>query len=160
MSFALDLTPDQAQQIIYNVLRGVGLTDVAAKIITAQSGHETNGWTSNVWNSDNNGFGFGYDGAGNYYAFNGIEDSVYALLDWIAGKQAAGTFPDLGTITDETQYATILKSNGYYSDSPTNYAAGIQRWYNDNLTLIAGVSFAGAVAIFLCVYFFIYKKPV
>lgn len=158
MSFAVDLTPDQAQQIIYNVLRGAGLTDVAAKILTGQSGHETNGWTSNVWTSDNNAYGFGYDGDGNYYAFGSIEDSVYAVLDWIGGKQSAGTFPDLSTITDETQYATLLKNNGYYSDSLTNYAAGIQRWYNDNLSLVAGAGVAALVGIGLLFYFIFKKK--
>lgn len=158
MSFAVDLTPDQAEQIIYNVLRGAGLTDVAGKILTGQSGHETNGWTSNVWTSDNNGYGFGYDGEGSYYAFNSIEDSVYALLSWIGGKQSAGTFPDLSVITDETQYAALLKSNGYYSDSPTNYAAGIQRWYNDNLTLVGGISAVALIGIAVVFYLFFKKK--
>ena len=157
MSFAIDLTPDQSEQIIYNVLRGAGLTDVASKIITGQSGHETNGWTSNVWISDNNGFGMGYDGTGNYWAFNSVEDSVSALLGWIGGKQSAGTFPDLSTITDETQYATLLKSNGYYTDSVSNYAAGIQRWFNDNLSLVAGVG-AGALVVAAFVFYFIFKK--
>lgn len=155
MSIAATILPAQAQQIIYNTLRGIGLTDAASKIITAQSGHETNGWTSNVWKTYNNGFGFGWDGH-SYNGYNNFEDSVFALVGWIGGRQAAGTFPDLSEITDGDQYAQLLKDNRYYEDKESNYAAGLQRWYNNNLSLVGGLSAAALVG--LVVLFFVVVK--
>jgi hypothetical protein len=153
MDTAASLTPDQAQQVIYDTLRtSYGLPDTISKLITAQSGHETAGWTSNVYQTLNNCFGFGYTGGGNYYAYNSIEDSVSDLVNWLSNNA-----PGFQNITDADTYAMALKNGGYYTDTESNYAAGIQNWFNNNLQLAAGIGVAGIVAIGLLL-FFILKK--
>jgi hypothetical protein len=153
MDTATSLTPDQAQQAIYNFLRtGYNLPDAIAKIITAQSGHETAGWTSNIYNTLNNCFGFGYSGNGNYYGYNSIEDSVSDLVNWVSAK-----IPNFQNITDPTVYAQALHDNGYYTDTVSNYANGIANYFDNNLQLAAGVSVAALVGIGLLLYFILKK---
>lgn len=152
---AADITPAQAEKIIYDYLRTqYALPDTISKIITAQSGHETNGWTSNVWLKDNNGFGYGYQGGGNYtYYPYGITDSVDDLVGWLDRH-----VPGYETFTDPDQYAQALKDAGYYTDVESNYSAGISRWFNNNLQLISGASVALIVGIFLAGWFLFKKK--
>lgn len=153
MDTAANLTPAQAQQIIYDTLRtGYDLPDPIAKIITAQSGHETAGWTSNVYKTLNNCFGFGYTGGGNYYGYNSIEDSVSDVVNWLSNN-----VPNFQNITDADTYATALKAAGYYTDSETNYSQGIANYINNNLQLIAGGSLAVLVGIGVLVYLLIHK---
>jgi flagellum-specific peptidoglycan hydrolase FlgJ len=150
MDTAATLTPDQAQQVIYNTLAvSYGLPDAISKIITAQSGHETAGWTSNVYNQDNNCFGFGYDGAGNYYAYNDIEASVQDVVNWLSVH-----VPGFASMTDPTAYAQALSDAGYYTDSVSNYANGIINYFNNNLTpTTAGIGVAAIVGIGLLLWF-------
>jgi flagellum-specific peptidoglycan hydrolase FlgJ len=153
MNTAQNLTADQAQQVIYDTLRtAYNLPDPIAKIITAQSGHETAGWTSNIYRTLNNCFGFGYSGNGNYYGYNSIEDSVSDLVNWVSNH-----VPDFQNMTDEDEYAQALHDNGYYTDTESNYAAGLERWYNNNLQLAAGIGVAALVGIALFLYL-IFKK--
>jgi hypothetical protein len=148
MDTAQNLTPDQAQQVIYSWLRtNYALPDPISKIITAQSGHETGGWTSNIWLQNNNGFGYGYQGGGNYEFYNTVQDSVDDLIGWL-GRHV----PGYETITDPDTYAQALKNNGYYTDSESNYSAGVSRWLNNNLQLVAGGSVAVLVIVALLIY--------
>ena len=153
MDTAANVTPDQAQQIIYDTLRtGYDLPDAIAKIITAQSGHETAGWTSNIYITLNNCFGFGYTGGGNYYGYNSIEDSVSDVVNWLSNN-----VPNFQNITDPDTYATALKASGYYTDTETNYAAGITNYINNNLQLVAGFSVAALVGVGLLLYLLVHK---
>lgn len=153
MDIAASLTPDQAQQVIYDTLRtSYGLGDTISKIITAQSGHETAGWTSNVYKTLNNCFGFGYSGGGAYYGYNSIEDSVSDVVNWLSNN-----VPDFQNITDPDSYATALKNAGYYTDTESNYASGIENWIDNNLQLTAGISVAALVGIALVLYL-LFKK--
>jgi hypothetical protein len=154
MDTAASLTPDQAQQIIYSFLRtNYGLGDTIAKIITAQSGHETAGWTSNVYQTLNNCFGFGYTGGGNYYGYNDIEGSVEDVVNWLTAN-----VPNFAAITDPAAYAQALSSAGYYTDTVSNYTNGIENYMNDNLQLVAGASVAVLVAIGVVLYMIFAKK--
>lgn len=154
MSIAANLSPAQAEGIIYNFLRkSYGLGDQISKIITAQSGHETNGWTSNVYETLNNCFGYGYSGGGNYWGYNSIEESVTDVVNWLSDK-----VPDFQNITDPDVYAQALKDQGYYTDSESNYSAGIMRWFNQNLALAAGIGVAGILVISAIIYLIIRKK--
>lgn len=154
MNTASNTTPAQAQQDIYNFLRtGYNLPDAIAKIITAQSGHETAGWTSNVFRSLNNAFGFGFTGGGNYYGYNSIEESVTDVINWLSAK-----VPGFQDITDPDIYATAIRGQGYYTDSESNYAQGIWDYIDDNLQLVAGVSVAAVVGIGLLIFLLIQKK--
>ena len=153
MSVAANLTPAQAQDIIYNFLRkAYGLGDQIAKIITAQSGHETAGWTSNVYLTLNNCFGFGYEGGGNYYGYNDIESSVSDVVNWLSNH-----VPSFQNINDPGIYAQALKDNGYYTDAESTYENGIERWFNENLQLAAGIGLAGIVGVGLLLYMLLKK---
>jgi hypothetical protein len=126
------MTPDQSQQAIFSFLKtAYGLPDPIAEIITAQSGHETAGWTSNVYETLNNAFGFGYSGGGAYYGYNDIEDSITDVVNWLSNN-----VPGFQNITDPNAYATALKNANYYTDTESNYASGIENYMNTALATI------------------------
>jgi hypothetical protein len=149
MSLASTLSPDQSQALIYSTLRSAQIPDPLAKLVTAQSGHETDGWTSDVYNSLSNAFGYGFDGSSykDYNAIGGVEKSAQDLADYLNRRVNQSGWPALDQITTADQYAALLKSAGYYTDSLANYAAGIKRWFNDNLTVIIGATSAGLLLI-------------
>lgn len=162
MSLAVNLSPDQAQTIIYSQLRTDGIPDPLAKLVTAQSGHETGGWASNVFMTDNNAFGYGFNGSA-YKQYASVEDSASDLSAYLNRRVNDGTFPPLDQITDPGQYATLLKNAGYYTDNEANYAAGITSFFNGALTwvgdnpLTAGISVASLVGLAVLAWF-IFKK--
>lgn len=142
MSVAADLSPDQSQEVIYSFLRtAYGLPDPISKIVTAQTGHETAGWTSNVYKTLNNVAGFGYTGGGNYYAYNSVEDSITDLVNWLTAH-----IPGFQNMTDENDYAQALKDNGYYTDNESTYASGISRYFNDALSEVTAAVTAAPVS--------------
>lgn len=152
MSIAKNIIPSIAEQLIYNTLRAGGIPDPLAKFVTAQSGHETQGWTSAVWYKDNNGFGYGYDGKGNYKYYDSIEESADELVRYLNRRVDRGDFPALASITDPDQYAQLLKNAGYYGDTESNYSNGILRWFNNNLQFVEGA--AGIIIIFVTLLLF------
>lgn len=155
---AASSTPAQSESGIYSTLVGIGLPDQFARLVTAQSGHETNGWTSPIYLAYNNAFGYGVDGTGAITGYEQVEDSVQDVVGWLVRKQDAGQFPDFSTITTPDQYATLLKAAGYYGDTETNYAAGIQRWFNANLTAAAGIGVGAVLVVALVIYLVTRKK--
>ena len=155
MSQANQLVPTQSQQLIYSLLIGQGYPDLFSKLVTAQSGHETNGWTSPVYENNNNAFGYGYTGT-SYKNYPDVESSVYDVSGYIDRKVSSGVFPDPSDITTADQWAQLLASVGYYTDYESVYSSGIARWFNDNLTVIATVAtVSGGMIIFtlLIMYF-------
>lgn len=155
MSQAANLTTDQSQQLIYSQLIAGQIPDPLAKLVTAQSGHETYGWTSNVYLTDNNGFGYGWNGH-SYTSYPDVESSVSDIVGYLNRRVADGSFPPLDQITDATQYATLLKSVNYYEDTETNYLAGIQRWFNNNLTVV--IAGSAGMLIFALLLFILFSK--
>lgn len=149
MNTAQNTTPAQAQEVIYTFLRtAYGLPDQISKIITAQSGHETAGWTSNVFLTLNNAFGFGYTGGGAYYGYNSIEDSVSDVVNWLSNN-----VPGFQNITDPDQYAAAIQAKGYFTDNLSTYENGIENWFNANLALGAGIGIGGVVLAAIVIYF-------
>jgi hypothetical protein len=147
------ISPNDAEVKIYSYLRTTyALADPIAKIITAQSGHETNGWTSNVWLKNNNGFGYGYQGNGIYESYGTIQDSIDDVVGWLDRH-----VPGYEFFTDPAQYAAGIRAAGYYTDSLANYTAGIRRWFDNNLQIAAGVSVAVVVGLVL-LYFLVKNK--
>lgn len=153
MNTSTNTTPAQAQQIIYSFLRtAYNLPDQISKIITAQSGHETAGWTSNVYLTLDNAFGFGYTGGGNYYAYNSIEDSVSDVVNWLSNN-----VPGFQNITDPDVYATAIRAKGYFTDNLSTYENGLQNWFNSDLALGAGIGVGGVLVLSVLIYFMIKK---
>jgi hypothetical protein len=127
-------------QTIYNTLKGDGVPDPLSSIVVSQARHETNNFTSNVFNTCNNAFGYkAVYGAlsctqspegGNYeYYPGGVVDSAHEISRYLFRRVNDGSFPPLHTITTPEQYATLLKAVGYYGAPLSEYTAGIIRWF-------------------------------
>jgi hypothetical protein len=141
MSLAVDLSPADSQTVIYNELIAQGIPPALAVLVTAQSGHETAGWTSHVYLTDNNAFGYGYTGSA-YKIYPSVEASADDLAAYLYRRQSDGSFPSLDQITDPAQYAQLLQSAGYYTDAESNYQAGIMNYLNNALE--SGVALVAA----------------
>ncbi len=121
-----------------------GVPSPVAALMLAMAKHETGNFTSNGFKSGNNAFGYSYVAGGKWqdtqpgaYADNGlplakyptVENSAREIVDWIYRRMNEGTFPALATVTEPTQFAMLLRNNRYYTDTLTNYANGLKRWY-------------------------------
>lgn len=112
-----------------------GYDDRLAKMIVAQAKHETGNFKSAVFKRDNNLFGMnhpvkretvsrGKDSVG-YAVYDSWQDSVEDLVLWFNAKE----MPKEG-FEDVRGYVAYIKSKGYFTDSFTNYYAGVQRFFN------------------------------
>lgn len=155
------------EQIIYTQLLTDGMPKQLALLIVAQSKHETANYTSAVFKSCNNAFGYKYVGQrlalsactgspeGDSYAkYATVGDSAREIAQWIKRRQSEGKFPaNLATITTAAQYASLLKNAGYYGDSLQNYTNGLLAWFKSNILPVAGISGTAIVFILLGVFF-------
>lgn len=104
--------------------------------IVAQAKHETGNFTSVLYLEDNNMFGMkngsilsewelpgrlSPDG-GRYAKYASDLDSVKDLLQWFEWKK----FPV--SVAGVDQYASELKSRGYFGDTLANYTSGLKRF--------------------------------
>lgn len=126
-------------EIIYNQALKDGIPQPLAVLIVAQARHETGNYTSNVFKSCNNAFGYKWVGQstaigpcsnspeGNAYAkYMSIEQSTHELTLWIKRRMNDGKFPaDLSRITTADNYAQLLKNAGYYGDTVATYTNGL-----------------------------------
>jgi uncharacterized FlgJ-related protein len=137
------MTSKEIGTVIYTTAASDGMPGGLCALIEAQSKHETGDYTSNAFLKNNNCFGYKYvvggrwqNGAGilstekNAYAsYDNIENSVHELCAWILRRRHEGKFPaDLATITEPRQYATLLKTCGYYGDPLQNYINGLTHY--------------------------------
>jgi len=136
-------------QIIYNTLKGDGIPDPLSLFVVAQAKHETNNFTSNVFKTCNNAFGYkavygalsctqAPEGGSYEYYPGGVVDSAHELSAYLKRRVADGKFPALQTISSPEQYATLLKNAGYYGASLSEYTAGLLRWIQRYDTAILG----------------------
>jgi hypothetical protein len=152
MSQAINLTPDQSQSVIFTRLMSAGIPADLSRLVVGQSGHETSGWTSNVYLSHNNAFGYGYTGTG-YKDYDTVESSADELVGYLNRRVLQSGWPSLDQITDPSQYGNLLKQAGYYEDSADNYINGIIRWYPGTISggsdINAGLLIAAVMAFVL-----------
>jgi len=120
-----------------------GLPAVLASLVAAQAAHETGNFTSSIFRNFNNAFGYSFSGSAYQTgpgsiadngqpvaAYRSIEDSTKEIIDWIYRRKNEGIFPaDLRTITTPEQYAALLKKANYFTDTLSNYAAGIRNYF-------------------------------
>lgn len=118
---------------LYNELTRLGFYPHMAKLIVAQSAHETGGWTSAIFRENNNPFGMKFASIRpttaiavnrGHAVFPTIEAAV---LDFLYYWRAFGYPSDFPT---PEVYAQHLKQKGYYEASYTEYATALRRWYN------------------------------
>lgn len=109
-----------------------------AKFMIAQAKHETAGFTSKVFKTNNNAFGYKYykgsiyqlskglnSPEGDSYAkYNSVEDSSKEVADWLGRRK--DKFKGVITIED---YSKQLKESKYYGDSLANYTNALKRWF-------------------------------
>lgn len=133
------MEPQDYFNIIKSTAVNEGMPLQLATLVAAQAAHETEDFTSDLFNSCNNCFGYKYvEGAslqthpchkspeGNYYAgYADIEHSAMEICGWIKRRLNEGRFPALTAIQTPLQYASLLKNCGYYGDTEANYTAGI-----------------------------------
>jgi len=121
---------------IYGILKGLNFDDKIASYITAQAGHETGGFNSAIFKSNNNAFGMKYAGQAmsigekNGYAnYASLKDSVTDLVRWyVKNRNSILSFPLY--INSLDSYVKFLKNRDYFEDSEENYLAGCKYFYN------------------------------
>lgn len=164
---------NDTDNLIYSVARSgspvnPGLPASLSYLLVAQARHETGNYTSNFFKYNNNLFGYSYVPGGRYQsgpgniADNGqpiasypdLKSSVYELIDWIYRRQKEGKFPVLSEVVSPDQYAALLKSSGYFTDSVSNYAAGLKRFFLNNPVAATG----GGLLILAIVLSFIFRR--
>lgn len=160
-------------QRIYAKAIADGLPSRIANYLVYQSAFETAGWTSNVFRSCNNGFGYKWVGQsvatggclvspeGDQYAlYRTLEDSVHEMVLWIRRRQASGVFPaDLNTISTLDLYASYLKSADFFGAPVGQYAMGLLRWYTEIGDLSSGVKVSGVVLLLVALGL-VYRKKI
>jgi hypothetical protein len=123
---------------VYLLLLSSGLNETLSKFATAQAAHETGGFTSAIFKSNNNCFGMKYahqvnaQGEKNGYAdYKGIENSVADLVAWITRHRLTiSVIPFNSPITTIEQYVSFLKSNGYFEAKESEYLRGCKYFYD------------------------------
>ena len=166
-----------ADRVYVAALRGTdvnpGLPETLARLVVAQSKHESGNYTSNLFKSYNNAFGYSYSGsvyqvaAGSkadnglpIAAYNNVEDSTKEIVDYIYRRRREGKFPSLDQITTPEHYASLLKSVAYYGDAQSNYTAALKRFFSEYAAPTMGVAVIVAVVIAGALYydFFLHYK--
>lgn len=140
---------------IYSTLRAGDLPPALCSLIVAQARVESANFTSHVFLSCNNAFGYKATGTapkctgspeGDYYKkYASVADSAAEITAWIRRRQRDGIFPtDLTTILTPEQYAALLKKAGYYGSSQTAYASAMRGYWIQNKPPTGGL---GVLAI-------------
>ena len=135
-----------------------GLPAALALLVVAQSKHESDNYTSSLFLDCNNSFGYGYGaatcGSHNYKGYSSIAASTADVDAWIYNNFSDA---EIAATTTPLQYATLLSKYGYYTDTIANYAAGLENWFESNIT---GTVVAGGTGILiaLVIFFFMFRK--
>lgn len=157
------MTGSEISSLIYAECRAKGLPLALSNLIVSQARHETADYTSNVFKSCNNLFGYKYVGQAlstgpcvaspegdRYAAYSSYANSVAELVAWIVRRQKEGIFPqNLAEITTAEKYAELLKAGGYYGSTVTVYASGLKRFLQ---TYGGGIGIVGlliGISVFL-----------
>lgn len=105
--------------------------------IYAQLAHETNGGTSDLAVNYNNFAGLTQtqdnglaqpDGSNYYMSFESQEDFADYFADYLNLYEGDGLF----SATNLQEYASALKSGGYFGDSVENYVNGMNNWLGNS----------------------------
>lgn len=146
---------------VYSAAIADGMPPALALLIVAQSKHESDNYTSPLFLDCKNAFGYGYGVAtcnGHpYKGYYSIVESTHEVTAWIKRRLAEGNFPPLSQVTTPQQYAQLLNDNGYYTDSIEHYAAGLLRWFSDNVGGVVTIGIAG-IAVGLIVFYMLFQK--
>ena len=114
-------------------LYNTGINNELSGFMVAQSAHETNGWTSDVFKEKNNAFGMMKPDLSDYYTYTGVQYSALDLVNWYTRhRNNILSLPlYVGNLKD---YVNFLKRNNYFTDTEENYYNGCEYWYNQIFT--------------------------
>lgn len=169
-------TSSQYEQDIAKAALDNGLSNQLANLMVAQAKVETGNFTSAVFSTCNNAYGYIYvgqknattcgrkqasnDGGANYAAYNSVYDSADEVAKWIIRN--VPNYNNINTIED---YANALKNSkvgAYFSEPASNYAASMAIYYKNiavntvkNNSIVASIIF---VSIFAAISLSIYLK--
>jgi len=130
------INKEKANKITQKALAG-GLPLCVAKLLACQGALESDNFTSHVFLTNHNAFGYKrYVGSefqkgagvtsteGDPYAdYESFDKSIDELVAWIKRRVRKSQFPtDLTKIQTGDQYAHLLKQCGYYGGPEANYA--------------------------------------
>lgn len=135
------------QKQVYDGFREMGINPILSKMAVAQTMHETNNYTSNVFVKNNNLGGMKFTGRPpqsplvgtvaprnewgsqtkpQYYAkYATVKDSAKDQARWYINRIAS-----FNGVTNVITFAQALKNLHYYTDTVTNYASGLTRRFN------------------------------
>jgi hypothetical protein len=134
------------EQIISQAVIDSGIPVNLTPFLIAQSKHETANYTSNVFKSNKNLFGYKYYGGsswqigkniispeGNQYAnYDTYYNSARELTSWI--KRRIDDFKNVKTIEE---YVNALHKNSFFTDNVSTYLNGMKHFYETVLNTVA-----------------------
>jgi hypothetical protein len=154
-----------------------GVPEVNAKLLAAQSAHETGNFSSNAFNRNNNAFGMAVprvrkspyivgpgsvsapviEGGFSYAAYKNIEDSVKDVIHWLNYNKVVWN-----QVNTPEKYDAFLYSKGYHTASQSLYTAALNRYYEKIKNMIVrnpktsvAIAIAGTAMISAGVYFYL-----
>lgn len=175
-------TAQQNSQIIFDTAISRGLNDTTAKLLVAQSAHETGNWTSNAFKQHNNGFGYMYlkgskwqtgskgliaDNKAPVADYKSLVESTNEIIDWLKRREGEGKFK-IAELTTPEKYAKALKDSGYYGAAYSTYLGGLygglKKWtsnlYSKAKTTVMENKTASFVVVALLVFgtYYAYRR--
>lgn len=114
---------------VFLMLKAAGMNDTLAAFATAQSAHETAGFTSRVLNDYNNLFGMKTADLSDYQHYNGWQDSCNAFVKWYTSHRNK-IFSLPLVINDLKGYVHFLKNQNYFEADETEYLNGCTYFFN------------------------------
>jgi len=127
-----ELTTKEVDELIMEVLKSLGYTNLQATWMVAQAKHETGNYTSAIFKENNNLFGMKLakvrdktaTGENRGHAvYETLEDSIEDLDLWFDYHK--GLPSEIETVE---QYSEWVRSKGYYEDTYDNYTKGLKSW--------------------------------
>lgn len=125
---------------IFSILLASGLNETLSRYALAQAAHETGGFTSAIFKSNNNLFGMKYAGqvnslgAKNGYAnYLTINHSIADFVAWYT-RHRTSVFSLPLFINSLSSYVRFLKNNDYFEAPESEYLNGVTHFYNQLFT--------------------------
>jgi len=157
------------QEVIYQTLIDQKIPTTLAKIVTAQSQFESGNYTSNVFKTDNNAFGYKYVGqkiatrglpspaseGDNYAHYNNVADSAKEIANWLKRRLKEKKLPAFDQITSPSQYSKLIKQAGYYGANENTYTKGLNRYFE---ALKIGGSSIAIIFVMIGLFFLVKNK--
>jgi hypothetical protein len=121
---------------VYNILLASGLNLTLSRFALAQAAHETNGFNSVIFRSNNNCFGMKFAnqinsiGEKNGYAnYKDINSSVADFVAWYT-RHRSSIFSLPLYINSLSSYVRFLKNNSYFEADESQYLKGCEYFFN------------------------------